>query len=284
MTNHSVTLEFSGSSLESGDSTQEKNFTFPVVTGSENERAIDIGKLKKETSYITLDEGYMNTGSTTSKITFLNGNKGILRYRGYPVEVLAEKSSFLETSYLLVYGNLPTEKQLKEFLHKITVHTMIHEDLKRLYDDYPKDSHPMSILSSMIITLAGYYTDSIDPLNPKHRDISATRLLAKTPTIAAYAYKKSIGQPFVYPSNSLDYISNFLNMMFSVPATDYEVNPVIKKALDVLLILHADHEQNCSTSTVRLVGSSHANIYASIASGVNALWGPLHGGANQARH
>ncbi len=254
----------------------------PLLTGTEQETGVDISKLRAQTKLITLDEGYVNTGSTMSKITFLNGEEGILRYRGYPIEELAEQSSFLEVSYLLLYGELPNKTQFEEFRHNITTHTMIHEDLKRLYDGFPKDSHPMSILSSMITTLSGYYTDSIDPLNPRHREISITRLLAKTPTIAAYSYKKSIGQPFAYPRNSLSYVENFLYMMFSVPATNYQMEPVVKKAIELLLILHADHEQNCSTSTVRLVASSQANCYATIASGINALWGPLHGGANQA--
>ena len=254
----------------------------PILEGTEQEKAVDISKLRAKTKLITLDQGYVNTGSTISGITFLNGEEGILRYRGYPIEELAEKSSFLEVSYLLFHGELPTKEQLEKFTHTITTHTMIHEDLKRLYEGFPKDSHPMSILSSMVTTLSGYYTDSIDPLNPIHREISISRLLAKTPTIAAYSYKKSIGQPFAYPRNSLSYVENFLYMMFSVPATDYEVDPVVKNALELLLILHADHEQNCSASTVRLVASSQANCYAAIASGINALWGPLHGGANQA--
>lgn len=254
----------------------------PLVAGSEGERALDIGKLRGSTGVITLDNGYVNTGSAISKVTFLNGEKGILRYRGYPIEQLAEKSSFLEVSYLLIYGELPNKQELENFRYRVTRHTMIHEDLKRLYDGFPKDSHPMAILSSMIVTLSGYYTDSLDPLNPRHRDISILRLLAKTPTIAAYSYKKSIGQPFVYPNNSLSYVGNFINMMFSVPAEEYHVDPIVERALDLLLILHADHEQNCSASTVRLVGSSQANLYASISSGVCALWGPLHGGANQA--
>ena len=253
----------------------------PVIEGSEGEKSVGIGKLRAQSSLIALDNGYVNTGSTLSEITFLNGEEGILRYRGYPIEELAENSSFLEVAYLLIYKELPDQKDFAQFKHKITMHTMIHEDLKRLYDGFPKDSHPMSILSSMITTLSGYYTDSIDPLNPHHREISIVRLLAKTPTIAAYSYKKSVGQPFVYPRNSLSYVENFLNMMFSVPATDYEIDPTIVRALELLLILHADHEQNCSTSTVRMVGSSQANCYASIASGINALWGPLHGGANQ---
>ena len=261
---------------------RDKQLELPVLTGTEDEIAVDIGKLRGSTGLITMDDGYMNTGSCTSAVTFLDGEKGILRYRGIPIDQLAEKSTFLEVAYLLIYGELPSQKQYEAFSTQVTRHTLIHEDLKRLYDGFPKDSHPMAILSSMICTLSGYYTDSSDPLNPRHREVSIMRLLAKTPTIAAYSHKKSIGQPFVYPRNALSYVGNFLNMMFYVPAEDYEVDPIVEKALDLLLILHADHEQNCSTSTVRLVGSSRANIYATIASGVCALWGPLHGGANQA--
>ncbi|MFN3245320.1 MAG: citrate synthase, partial [Leptonema sp. (in: bacteria)] len=259
-----------------------KEVELPVIEGTEHEVAIDISKLRAQTGVITLDDGYVNTGSCKSAITFIDGEKGILRYRGYNIEDLAEKSTFLEVAYLLIYGELPTKDQFEAFRTKVTRHTMIHEDLKRLYDGFPKDSHPMAILSSMILTLSGYYNDQMDPLNPSHREISMIRLLAKTPTIAAYSYKKSIGQPFVYPRNSLSYVANFLNMMFSVPAEEYVVDPVVERALDILLILHADHEQNCSASTVRLVGSSRANLFAAIASGVCALWGPLHGGANQA--
>ena len=259
-----------------------KEYEIPIVTGTEDEKALDISSLRGSSGAITLDEGFVNTGATLSGVTFLDGEKGILRYRGYPIEQLAEKSSFLEVAYLLIYGELPSREEFETFRHNITIHTMIHEDLKRLFDGFPKDSHPMAILSSMIVSMSGYYTDSSDPLNPKHREISMQRLLAKTPTIAAYSYKKSVGQPFVYPRNSLSYVANFLNMMFSVPATNYEIDPVVERALDLLLILHADHEQNCSASTVRLVGSSRANLYATIASGVCALWGPLHGGANQA--
>ncbi|MDH5718639.1 MAG: citrate synthase [Spirochaetia bacterium] len=259
-----------------------KEYEIPVITGSEGEKALDISKLRGATGYITLDSGFVNTGSCKSSITFLDGEKGILRYRGYPIEQLAEHSTFLEVAYLLIYGQLPTEAEYKEFKHIVTHHTMIHEDLKRLYDGFRKDSHPMAILSSMICTLSGYYGESMDPLNERHQEISIYRLIAKTPTIAAYSFKKSIGQPFIYPKNSLSYVANFINMMFSVPTEDYYIDPVVERALDLLLILHADHEQNCSASTVRLVGSSHANIYVSVASGVNALWGPLHGGANQA--
>jgi len=261
---------------------RSKEMELPVIEGTEHEVAIDISKLRAQTGVITLDDGYVNTGSCKSAITFIDGDKGILRYRGYNIEELAEKSTFLEVAYLLIYGELPTKDQFEAFRTKVTRHTMIHEDLKRLYDGFPKDSHPMAILSSMILTLSGYYNDQMDPLNPSHREISMIRLLAKTPTIAAYSYKKSIGQPFVYPRNSLSYVANFLNMMFSVPAEEYVVDPVVERALDILLILHADHEQNCSASTVRLVGSSRANLFAANASGVCALWGPLHGGANQA--
>lgn len=259
-----------------------KEYEFPLVTGTEGEKAIDISKLRAQTGCITIDEAYVNTGATYSEVTFLDGEQGALLYRGYPIEQLAEKSSFLEVAYLLIYGKLPTTKEFNVFRDLITYHTMIHEDLKRLYDGFPKSSHPMAILSSMINTLSGYYVDSSDPLNPDDREISIHRLLAKTPTIAAYSYKKSVGQPFVYPNNALSYVGNFMNMMFSVPAEVYEIEPVIERALDLLLILHADHEQNCSTSTVRLVGSSRCNLYATISSGVSALWGPLHGGANQA--
>jgi citrate synthase len=259
-----------------------KEIEFPVIVGSENEKAIDITTLRSKTGFITMDDGYMNTGACLSKITYLDGENGILRYRGYPIDQLAENSTFLEVAYLLIYGELPTVAEYSNFQDKINNHTLIHEDLKRLYDGFPKDSHPMAILSSMICTLSGYYTDSSDPLNPRHREVSMLRLLAKTPTIAAYSYKKSLGQPFVYPRNALSYMANFLNMMFAVPTEDYLVDPIIERVLDQLLILHADHEQNCSTSTVRLVGSSRANLYASISSGVCALWGPLHGGANQA--
>jgi len=266
-----VTLSYDGNSYE-----------MDIIEGTANEKGIDIAKLRAATGLITLDEGYVNTGSARSAVTYLNGEEGILRYRGYSIEDLAEKSSFLEVAYLLIYGELPNKETFDAFKTDITMHTMIHEDLKRLYDGFPKDSHPMAILGSMICTLSGYYVDSSDPLVEEHREISIQRLLAKTPTIAAYSFKKSVGQPFIYPNNSLSYVANFLNMMFSVPAEAYDIDPVVEKALDLLLILHADHEQNCSTSTVRLVGSSRCNLYATISSGVNALWGPLHGGANQA--
>lgn len=258
-----------------------KTYEFPVVEGSQGERGIDIAKLRDLTGLITLDPGYMNTGSCQSSITFLDGEKGILRYRGIPIEVLAEKSTFVETSYLLINGKLPNQKELDTFTNTLTRHTMLHEDMKRIYDGFPRDAHPMAILSSAVSTLSTFYQDLLYSDAPSDRNLSIHRLLAKLPTIAACSYKKSIGQPFVYPTNSLDYCSNFLKMMFSVPAEEYVVDPVVAKALDLLLILHADHEQNCSTSTVRLVGSSRANLYASVSAGISALWGPLHGGANQ---
>jgi len=260
-----------------------KEYELPIVRGSENELAIDISKLRAQSGLVTLDDGYVNTGSTMSAITFLDGERGILRYRGYDIAELAEKSTFLEVAYLLIYGDLPQKQVFDNFHQSIIRHTMIHEDLKRLYDGFPKDSHPMATLGSMINTLSGYYVkEAADPLDPAGRELSIHRLLAKSPTIAAFSHKKSVGQPFIYPKNKLSYVGNFLQMMFAVPAEAYEVDPVVEKALDLLLILHADHEQNCSTSTVRMVGSSRANVFAAISSGVNALWGPLHGGANQA--
>ncbi len=258
-----------------------KEFELPIVIGTENETAIDISKLRTISGYITLDNGYLNTGACTSAITFLDGENGILRYRGIPIEQLAEKSTFTEVAYLLIYGKLPSDSDLKEWNSAITKHTLIHEDLKRLYVGFPKDGHPMAIMSCMIASLSTYYQDSYDPTNPEHREISIIRLLAKFPTIAAFAFKKSIGQPSIHPKNALNYCQNFLNMMFAVPTEEYEIDPVAEEALDLLLILHADHEQNCSASTVRLVGSSLANIYAAISSGICALWGPRHGGANQ---
>ncbi|MBE7411478.1 MAG: citrate synthase [Leptospiraceae bacterium] len=259
----------------------DKEFELPIIEGTEKERAIDITKLRAQSGYVTLDSGYLNTGACTSAVTFLDGELGILRYRGIPIEQLAEKSTFTEVAYLLIYGKLPNSSELKEWNHSLCKHTLIHEDLKRLFNGFPKDGHPMAIMSCMIASLSTYYQDSYDPENPAHREISIRRLLAKFPTIAAFAYKKSIGQPAVHPNNSLDYCGNFLNMMFSVPAEEYKIDSEIIKALNLLLILHADHEQNCSTSTVRLVGSSLANIYAAISSGICALWGPRHGGANQ---
>ncbi len=256
-------------------------FEANVVVGSENERAIDIAALRQSTGAVTLDPAFMNTASTKSAITFIDGDKGILRYRGIPIEQLAEKSSFVETAYLLIYGNLPNEKQLGDWSEKLTRHSLLHEDMKHFFEGFSATAHPMAILSAMISALSSYYPDSLDPDNIPQRDITIARLVSKVRTIAAFAYKKSIGQPFVYPKNSLPYCDNFLNMMFSVPAEDYYIDPELAKTMNLLLILHADHEQNCSTSTVRMVGSSKANLFASISAGICALWGPLHGGANQ---
>jgi citrate synthase len=260
----------------------DKEFELPVITGSEGERAIDIAQLRAETGLITLDPGFVNTGSCESSITFIDGELGILRYRGYPIEALAEQSSFLEVAYLLIYGELPTQAQLDDFEQSITRHTMLHEDFRRFYGGFPKSAHPMAVVAATTAALSTFYPDTLDPDDATEVEICTKRLLAKLPTIAAYAYKHSIGQPFMYPKNSLGYAANFLRMMFATPCEEYEVDEVIAKALDVLLILHADHEQNCSTSTVRVVGSSQANLFASISAGVSALWGPLHGGANQA--
>jgi len=254
----------------------------PIVESSEGENGLGITDLLKTTGNVTLDPGFVNTASCTSAITFINGDEGILRYRGYPIEQLAEKSTFLETSYLLVYGRLPSSKELGEFESLINQHTMLHEDLRRFFDGFPRDAHPMPVLSSAVSALSTFYQDSLDPFDQEQVEISTIRLLAKVPTIAAYAYKKSVGQPYLYPDNSLGFIENFLRMTFGVPAQDYVADPVVVRALNQLFILHADHEQNCSTSTVRLVGSSHANLFASVSAGINALFGPLHGGANQA--
>lgn len=261
-----------------------KEIELPVVRGTEDECAIDISKLRAQTGLITLDYGFMNTGATESAIGYVDGEAGILRYRGYDIESLAELEhpSFLETAWLLIYGDLPTAAERDDFSRQIRQHTLVHEDVKRFYDGFPKDAHPMATLASVVNALATFYQSSEDPHDPEHVQLSIIRLLAKLPTIAAYSYKKSIGQPFLYPDNSLDLIENFLRMMFALPTEPYEVSPTIVHALKQLLILHAEHEQNCSTSTVRLVGSSDANIYASIAAGIDALWGPLHGGANQA--
>jgi citrate synthase len=261
-----------------------KEIDLPVVRGTEDECAIDISKLRARTGLITLDYGFMNTGATESAIAYVDGEAGILRYRGYDIDSLAELEhpSFLETAWLLIYGELPTAAERDQFSHQIRQHTLVHEDVKRFYDGFPKDAHPMATLASVVNALATFYQSSEDPHDPEHVQLSIIRLLAKLPTIAAYSYRKSIGQPFLYPDNSLDLIENFLRMMFALPTEPYEVSPTIVHALKQLLILHADHEQNCSTSTVRLVASSDANIYASIAAGIDALWGPLHGGANQA--
>ncbi|ANZ26420.1 citrate (Si)-synthase [Rhodococcus sp. WB1] len=253
-----------------------------IAKATEGNDGIELGKLLAETGYTTLDPGFVNTASTTSAITFIDGEKGILRYRGYPIEQLAEKSTFIEVSYLLIYGELPTAEQLEVFTDKIRRHTLLHEDLKRFFDGFPRNAHPMPVVSSAVNALSAYYQDALDPDDPEQVELSTIRLMAKLPTIAAYAYKKSVGQPFLYPDNSLNLVENFLRMTFGFPAEPYQVDPEIAQALDMLLILHADHEQNCSTSTVRLVGSSDANLFTSISGGINALWGPLHGGANQA--
>ncbi|MFL5727933.1 MAG: citrate synthase, partial [Cytophagaceae bacterium] len=240
-------------------------------------------KLRDLTGYITLDTGYKNTGATKSAITFLDGELGILSYRGYPIEQLAEKSSFLEVSYLLIYGELPTKAQLDTFSDRITKHTNLHEDFKKIFDGFPSSAHPMGVLSSLVSSLTAFYPGSIDPqVDDEELDLTIVRLMAKLPTIAAWSLKNSKGQPLMYPKNDLDYCSNFLYMMFGMPNQEYKVDPVVVEALNVLLILHADHEQNCSTSTVRIVGSAQASLYSSVAAGINALWGPLHGGANQA--
>ena len=266
-----ATLHYDGQELE-----------LKVIPATEGSSGIEISKLLTTFGAITLDPGFTNTGSTTSKITYIDGDVGILRYRGYPIEQLAQNSTFLETSYLLIHGELPSATELAAFTQRISRHTMLHEDLKRFFDGFPRDAHPMPVLSSAVSALSTFYQDALDPFNPEQVELSTIRLLAKLPTIAAYAYKKSVGQPLLYPDNSLGLVENFLRMSFGFPAEPYEVNPKLVKALDQLLILHADHEQNCSTSTVRLVGSSNANLFASVSAGINALFGPLHGGANQA--
>ena len=246
------------------------------------ESGLDISKLLATTGNVTLDHGFVNTASCSSAITYIDGDKGILRYRGYPIEQLAEQSSYLEVAYLLIYGYLPTVDELTAFKAQIKRHTMLHEELREFFNGFPRDAHPMPVLSSSVSALSTFYQDSLDPFDPEQVEISTIRLMAKVPTLAAYAYKKSVGQPFMYPDNSLGFIDNFLRMTFGVPAEPYQVDPVVSRTLNMLLLLHADHEQNCSTSTVRLVGSSHANLFASISAGINALFGPLHGGANQA--
>ncbi len=259
-----------------------KTLTLPVVKATDGSDALGVSALLKETGKVTYDAGFVNTAACKSAITYIDGDAGILRYRGYPIEQLAEKSSFVEVSYLLIYGELPTQTELADFEDRIRRHTMLHEDLKGFFAGFPRDAHPMPVLSSAVSALSTFYQDSLDPFNRDQVELSTVRLLAKLPTIAAYAHKKSVGQPFLYPDNSLSLTENFLRMTFGFPAEPYELDPTIVKALDLLLILHADHEQNCSTSTVRLVGSSQANMFASISAGINALFGPLHGGANQA--
>jgi citrate synthase len=253
-------------------------YSLPTVVGSEGEVGVDISKLRGTTGAITLDSGYGNTGSCKSSITFIDGEKGILRYRGYPIEEVANKLRFVDVCYLLIYGNLPTKAEAEDFRHQLIHHTLLHEDMKKFFEGYPPTAHPMSILSAMISSLASFYPGSI---NGERIDLNIVRLLSKAKTIAAFSYKKSIGQPLIYPRNDLSYAGDFLNMMFAVPSEEYEIVDVVEEALNLLLILHADHEQNCSTSTVRMVGSSQANLYSSISAGVSALWGPLHGGANQ---
>ena len=260
-----------------------KTYDLPIHEGTEGEKAIDITKLRDESGYITLDSGYMNTGACKSAITFIDGDTGVLKYRGHSIEDLCEKSTFLETSYLLINGKLPNKPEFEYFRKRITYHSLIHEDMKNFFNTYPGQAHPMAILSAMVCALSAYYPELSQPEQTvEERDETIFRLLSKVRVLAAFAYKRSIGQPFIYPRDDLNYIPNFLNMMFAVPAEPYQVNDVITRAVDLLFILHADHEQNCSTSTVRLVGSSKANLFASVSAGICALWGPSHGGANQA--
>jgi citrate synthase len=267
----SATLQYPGGELD-----------LDIVHATDGADGIALGSLLAKSGYTTFDNGFVNTASCKSSITYIDGDAGILRYRGIPIEQLAEKSTFIEVSYLLIYGELPTKEQLAKFTRQIQLHTMLHEDLKRFFDGFPRNAHPMPVVSSAVNALSAYYPDSLDPADAEQVELSTIRLLAKLPTIAAYAYKKSIGQPFLYPDNSLTLVENFLRMTFGLPAEPYDVDAEVVRALDMLLILHADHEQNCSTSTVRLVGSSQANLFTSISGGINALWGPLHGGANQA--
>ena len=267
----STTLNLGGKSVE-----------LPLIVGTEQEHGLDIGKLRSTTGYVTLDPGFVNTAATQSAITFIDGEKGILRYRGYPIEQLARESTFVETSYLLIKGELPSADELEQFRKRLAYHSMIHEDLKHFYDGFPATAHPMAILSAMVCSLSTFYPEALDPDNDEEVELNVTRLLSKLRTLAAYAYKKSVGQPFIYPDNSLRYCANFMRMMFAVPAEPFEVDEVVEDAINLLLILHADHEQNCSTSTVRMVGSARTNLFASISAGICALWGPLHGGANQA--
>jgi citrate synthase len=260
-----------------------EEFEFPITEGAENEKGIDIAKLRGTTGHITIDPGFKNTGSTKSAITFLDGEKGILRYRGYPIEQLADKASFLEVAYLVIYGDLPTQAEYKEFRASITNHTLVHEEMKQFFEAYPSKAHPMGVLASMVCSLSTFYPESLEQDRaPEAKDLTVHRLIAKLPTLAAWSYKNAMRHPFMYPKNELGYCENFLHMMFAMPTSEYKVDQTVVSALNKLLILHADHEQNCSTSTVRIVGSSHANLYASVSAGISALWGPLHGGANQA--
>jgi citrate synthase len=253
-----------------------KEYELPVLHGSEGEKAIDVTHLRAQTGYVTLDPGYGNTGACESSITFIDGEQGILRYRGYPIEEIADRTTFVDVCYLLIYGHLPNAEEMKQFRERLTYHSLLHEDMKKFFEGFPAGAHPMAILSAMVASLSAYY-----PEREENVDLNIIRLLSKAKTIAAFSHKKSVGQPFIYPRNDLSYCANFLHMMFAVPAEPYNVNPVLERALNLLLILHADHEQNCSTSTVRMVGSSQANLWASISAGICALWGPLHGGANQ---
>ena len=260
----------------------DKEIELPVTVGTEDEVGIDISSMRKESGIITLDPGYVNTGATESSITFINGEEGILRYRGYPIEQLADNCDFVEICYLLIYGSLPNESELSGFRDSIRSHTMLHEDIRSFYNGFPRDAHPMAILSSVVCALSTFYQDALEVDDEGQVNTCVHRLIAKLPTIAAYSYKKSVGQPLIYPKNDLNYCENFLQMMFAVPTEPYEMDPDFVQALNLLLIVHADHEQNCSTSTVRMVGSAHANLFASISAGIAALWGPLHGGANEA--
>lgn len=271
MTETNATLSYDG-----------KNLSLPTVESTEGNGAFEVAGMLKETGKVAYDPGFMNTANAKSAITYIDGDAGILRYRGYPIEELAEKSSFIEVAYLLIYGKLPTATELEEFDHMIRRHTMVHEDFKFFFRGFPRDAHPMAVLASSVSAMSTFYSDSLDPFDPRQVEISTYRLLSKVPTLAAYAYKKSKGEPSIYPKNDLNYTENFLRMCFGFPTEEYEINPLHARALDLLLLLHADHEQNCSTSTVRLVGSSNANMFASVSAGINALYGPLHGGANEA--
>jgi citrate synthase len=258
-----------------------KTIELPVIVGTENEKAIDISTLRDSTGLVTMDLGYKNTGATKSAVTFLDGELGILRYRGYPIEQLAEKSNFIEVAYLLIYGELPSKAQFDEFTEQIKMHTLVNEDIKKILDGFPASAHPMGVLSSLVCSLTAFYPESVENPTPDIINLNIFRLLAKMPTFVGWAYKKSMGHPVNYPMNRYDYCQNFLHMMFALPVEDFHPDPIVVDALNKLLILHADHEQNCSASTVRMVGSSKASLYSSISAGINALWGPLHGGANQ---
>ncbi|HEY4196029.1 MAG TPA: citrate synthase, partial [Mucilaginibacter sp.] len=261
----------------------DKTYDLPVIEGTEGEKAIDISKLRDQTGYVTLDIGYKNTGATQSAITFLDGELGILKYRGYPIEQLAEKSSFIEVAYLLIYGELPTQEQLTDFQYQISRHTLVHEDMKKFFDGFPSKSHPMGQLSSLVCSLSAFYPESLkSSQTDEELNLSIIKMLGKMATVVSWIYKKSLGHPYIYPKNKYDYVTNFLHMTFGQRTEEVVIDPVIVSAMNTLLILHADHEQNCSTSTVRIVGSSESNIYASVSAGISALWGPLHGGANQA--